>query len=113
MEKILGSNANCLECELMGCNALIHETNSSDNLEDVDIIFVGGCASPLDIKHSTPLYQQMNFRSVLSHFISRKCKYVITNSILCDTSQIEEINDDLLERCSRNLFSLINICKPK
>ena len=123
MFSIKNSYANCKSCPLLEAPSTFIETNSKENLRDVDTIFVsnhpeiddakGRLCEGIKFPPGSPLIGPTGqvFRKVFNKtIIPSGIKYLITNSILCVTPKDD---DKISKHCSPNLERLIEICRPK
>lgn len=121
MYSIKSSFADCLSCQLLDAPSCILETNSPDNLEAVDVVFISENPGKNEIERDppTPLVGKagQTFRKYFDKYVKKNFKWLLTNTVLCAT-----INEDgttgnpdkeTIERCKENCFAIIEACKPK
>ncbi len=119
MFKIMNSFADCSSCELLEAPSCILETNSKADLSQVDLVVISENPGKDEIKKGVPLIGRagQTFRKPFEYYIKKKCKYLLTNCVLCLTLD-ENGNtgnplDTTIERCKVNCFNIVKQCSPK
>jgi uracil-DNA glycosylase family 4 len=113
------SFADCLSCELLNCNSCIFETNCTDDLSKVDVVYVAEHPGEADIEEMRPLVGRSGklFRMFFEKFDLHKHNYLIVNTVLCQTlnedGTSENPSPEVVERCKVNAMNLIKQCNPK
>lgn len=121
MFKIRNSFADCSSCPLIDSPSAIAETNSEEDLSNVDVVIVAENPGKEEVKKETPLVGKSGkiFRSVFDKYLKPidGLKYFITNTVLCATidSNNKTVNPtkEVIHRCKVNCFNFIKRCKPK
>jgi len=119
MFSIKGSLADCASCELLEAPSCILETNCKNNLKDVEIIFVSENPGKSEVTKEIPLIGKsgQTFRGPFNKYIRSKCKWLLTNCVLCCTINPDGTtgnpSDSVIDRCKVNCFDIIEICDPK
>lgn len=121
MFSIKKSFADCSSCELLSAPSCIFETNSEDNLKNVEIVFVAENPGKTEIEREIPLIGKAGslFRIYFDKYILRNnFKYLLTNCVLCATidpisNKTMNPTDSTIERCKINCFEIIKTCNPK
>ena len=118
MFSIKKSCADCMSCPLLNEPSCILETNCKD-LADVEIIVVAENPGKDEVKKEVPLVGKAGklFRKYFEKYQIHKMKYLLTNTVLCQTLDSEgnttNPTPDVIEKCKENCFSIIRTCKPK
>ena len=129
MFRIRSSFADCDSCDLKDSYSAIAETNSTDDISKVDVMFIAENPGKDEIKGGecrgrkyppgTPLIGKAGaiFREMFEkHIEPLNLKYYITNTVLCATIKDgKTVNPEreTVERCKKNLFKMIDMCRPK
>jgi len=116
---IQGSFAPCEKCSLIDEPSCILETNCKNDLTKVDILIIAESPSKDDIKNQTPLTGKKNkiFRDCFTKYKLNQKNYLITNVVMCqtidpETNQVISPEEDIIELCKINCYSIIDMCKP-
>lgn len=119
MKSIKNSFANCSVCSLLEASSCIAETNCSQDLSEVEVVFVAENPGKEEVKRGKPLVGTAGklFRKYFKKFNLDKEKYLLTNVVLCQTLNPDGTTGnpepDVIERCKVNCMEIIRVCKPK
>jgi len=122
MISIKSSFADCSVCSLLEYPSCILETNSKTDLTKVDIVFVAENPGKEEVKKKpdpAPLVGKAGkmFRKYFIKYKLDKQKYLLTNTVLCQTLEPDGTTgnptEDVIERCKVNCMEIIKVCKPK
>lgn len=119
MINVKNSFANCLKCDLLDYPSCILETNSKDNLNQVDIVIITDRPNKEEIIRETPLVGKggQTYRKFHDKYIKNNFKWLITNLVLChnikENNEEYVLSDEIIDRCKINCFKLIEVCQPK
>ena len=103
MISIKNSYADCSKCTLLDAPSCILETNCEDDLSKVDVIFIAENPSKDEVEKQKPLIGKTGqiFRKNFKKTKLDKFNYLITNTVLCETTDDNGTPDD----------ETINLCK--
>lgn len=113
------SFADCSSCDLLDAESCILETNSPEDLSQVDVVFVSENPGKDEIKKEVPLIGRagQTFRKYFNKYIKKECKWLLTNCVLCLTldekGNTGNPTDDTIDHCKENCFEIIRQCNPK
>jgi len=113
------SFANCLACPLLEAPSCILETNCEDDLTKVEIVFVAENPGKNEVKDGFPLIGKAGkmFRKYFKKFGIDKMKYLLTNTVLCQTLDEDGTTgnpeSNVIDLCKTNCMNIIEVCKPK
>jgi len=119
---IKNSVANCSVCELLECPSCILETNSKMDLSKVEVVFVAENPGKDEVKKKPeplPLVGRAGklFRQYFKKFKIDKKKYLLTNTVLCQTLNPDGTTgnpeQEVIDRCKVNCMEMIKACNPK
>lgn len=119
MFSIKQSFADCSTCPLLDCNSCIMETNCEKDLSLVDLVIVAENPGKDEIVKKVPLIGTagQTFRKLFYKYNLNKLNYLMTNTVLCQTLNQDGTTgnptDDVINRCKKNCFNIIEVCKPK
>jgi len=119
MFSIKNSFADCMSCPLLDAPSCILETNCSDNLKDIEVVFVSENPGKNEVKKKRPLIGRAGrtFRKPFDLYIRDKFKWLLTNCVLCCTllpdGKTGNPTPEIIERCKENAFNIIEACSPK
>ena len=113
--------SDCMSCALLEAPSCILETNSPENLKNIEVIFIAENPGKDEIAHNppTPLVGRAGkvFRKPFGSYIKDKFKWAVTNCVLCATINPDGTTgnpkDEVIHNCKENCFKLIEICNPK
>ena len=120
MKIVQSSFTQCENCLLIDEPSCIIETNSEDDLTNVEIIILSEYPSEEDILNTRPLsgLKHKIFRDYFKEYKLDKKKYAIVNTVFCqtldkDTGKTMPPEEKSIETCKFNSFNIINTCKPE
>jgi len=119
LNSIKKSFANCSICPLLKESSCILETNCEKDLTKVDVVFVAENPAKDEVKKGIPLIGKSGkkFRSYFKKYNLNKMKYLLTNIVLCQTTNPDGTTGnpepEVIEICKTNCFNIINQCNPK
>ena len=119
MFSIKSSFADCLSCKLFDAPSCILETNSKDNLENVEVVFISENPGKTEVDKEIPLIGRAGrlFRKYFDKHIKKQFKWLLTNVVLCQTIEKDGTtgnpDEEVIHRCKENCFKIIEACKPK
>lgn len=119
MFSIKSSFADCMSCPLLDAPSCILETNSPDNLKDVEVVFVSENPGKKEVDKEKPLIGRagQTFRKPFGLYIKNNFKWLLTNCVLCCTllpdGKTGNPTPEVIERCKQNAFKIIEACNPK
>jgi len=116
---IKDSFADCSTCELLNNSSCILETNSKADLSKVELVIIAENPAKTEVERETPLVGKSGklFRKCFIKYNLNKRKYLITNTVLCQTLNPDGTTGnptpDVIEKCKVNCMEIIKQCKPK
>ena len=119
MKSIKNSFANCSVCDLLDAPSCIAETNCKTDLSQVDVVFIAENPGKDEVKRGVPLIGRAGqmFRKYFKKFGIDKQKYLLTNTVLCQTLEDDGTTGnptpEVIERCKVNCMELVKVCNPK
>ena len=119
MKSIKNSFANCSACSLLDSPSCIAETNCMSDITQVDVVFIAENPGKEEVKRGKPLVGTAGrlFRKYFKKFDLHKQKYLLTNTVLCQTLNPDGTTGnpepEVIERCKVNCMEIVKTCKPK
>ena len=110
--------SNCESCTLYTQTMVVGETNSKNNISNIDLLILAEAPSHEEIKQNKPLVGPSGkvFREVFKQSKLIDVPHMISNVVMCTNIQDGKTKtppDSAIESCKPNWKKLIDVTKPK